>query len=78
MGTGQHGDIFFIPQRPYVVLGTLRDQLLYPTWAEASGSSLEENSTSRRAVMSVDTCTQLWDNCQMLSQLPVVPNHEAP
>lgn len=26
------GEIFFIPQRPYVVLGTLRDQLLYPNW----------------------------------------------
>ncbi len=30
------GDIFFVPQRPYVVLGSLREQLLYPTWAEAS------------------------------------------
>eukprot|EP00891_Asterochloris_glomerata_P008156 jgi/Astpho2/8156/e_gw1.00120.35.1_t len=38
VGAGQDGDIFFIPQRPYVVLGTLRDQLLYPTWAEASGA----------------------------------------
>lgn len=27
------GEVFFVPQRPYVVLGTLRDQLLYPTWA---------------------------------------------
>lgn len=29
------GDIFFLPQRPYVVLGTLSEQLLYPTWTEA-------------------------------------------
>lgn len=26
--------IFFVPQRPYMVLGTLRQQLLYPTWTE--------------------------------------------
>ncbi|KAF5204363.1 Atp-binding cassette sub-family d member [Thalictrum thalictroides] len=26
--------IFFLPQRPYMVLGTLRQQLLYPTWSE--------------------------------------------
>uniref|UniRef100_A0A0D9UYC3 ABC transporter domain-containing protein n=1 Tax=Leersia perrieri TaxID=77586 RepID=A0A0D9UYC3_9ORYZ len=26
--------IFFVPQRPYMVLGTLRQQLLYPTWIE--------------------------------------------
>ncbi|KAL4597593.1 hypothetical protein ACB092_11G001600 [Castanea dentata] len=26
--------IFFLPQRPYMVLGTLRQQLLYPMWAE--------------------------------------------
>lgn len=27
-------DIFFLPQRPYMVLGTLSEQLLYPTWTE--------------------------------------------
>jgi len=26
--------IFFLPQKPYMVLGTLQQQLLYPTWAE--------------------------------------------
>ena len=29
----QRGNIMFVPQKPYLVLGTLRDQLLYPTWA---------------------------------------------
>lgn len=26
--------VFFLPQRPYMVLGTLRQQLLYPTWTK--------------------------------------------
>ncbi|KAJ1399798.1 P-loop containing nucleoside triphosphate hydrolase, partial [Sesbania bispinosa] len=26
--------IFFLPQKPYMVLGTLRQQLLYPTWVD--------------------------------------------
>lgn len=26
--------LFFLPQRPYMVLGTLRQQLLYPKWTE--------------------------------------------
>ncbi|KAJ4752388.1 ABC transporter D family member 2 [Rhynchospora pubera] len=28
------GGIFFLPQKPYMVLGTLRQQLLYPTWTD--------------------------------------------
>ncbi|VFQ58768.1 unnamed protein product [Cuscuta campestris] len=31
---GRTGGVFFLPQRPYMVLGTLRQQLLYPTWTE--------------------------------------------
>ena len=30
-------DVMFVPQRPYMVLGNLRDQLLYPTWADLGG-----------------------------------------
>ncbi|XP_027769381.1 ABC transporter D family member 2, chloroplastic isoform X2 [Solanum pennellii] len=28
--------VIFLPQKPYMVLGTLRQQLLYPTWTEDS------------------------------------------
>ncbi|XP_057457779.1 ABC transporter D family member 2, chloroplastic [Lotus japonicus] len=39
--------IFFLPQKPYMVLGTLRQQLLYPTWADGlvsvSDSASEKN-----------------------------------
>ncbi|KAF5803426.1 putative ABC-type fatty-acyl-CoA transporter [Helianthus annuus] len=31
--------VFFLPQRPYMVLGTLRQQLLYPTWPSAQDSA---------------------------------------
>ncbi|KAJ0501074.1 putative ABC-type fatty-acyl-CoA transporter [Helianthus annuus] len=37
--------VFFLPQRPYMVLGTLRQQLLYPTWPDVSGST-SHNSKS--------------------------------
>ncbi|RXI09532.1 hypothetical protein DVH24_025089 [Malus domestica] len=33
--------IFFLPQKPYMVLGTLRQQLLYPTWAEDAISTAD-------------------------------------
>lgn len=40
-------DVFFLPQRPYMVLGTLRQQLLYPTWInESLSSSNSENVDS--------------------------------
>lgn len=32
-----HRKVFFLPQRPYMNLGTLREQLLYPTWSVESG-----------------------------------------
>ena len=38
LATTADGDaaIFYVPQRPYLVLGTLRQQLLYPTWVQTT------------------------------------------
>ncbi|KAG8053058.1 hypothetical protein GUJ93_ZPchr0001g32654 [Zizania palustris] len=38
--------IFFVPQRPYMVLGTLRQQMLYPTWTEDVHHSPNNDSQS--------------------------------
>ncbi|CAO2194202.1 unnamed protein product [Urochloa humidicola] len=39
--------IFFVPQRPYMVLGTLRQQLLYPTWSEDVHHSPNNDAESK-------------------------------
>ncbi|KAH8966855.1 hypothetical protein BDL97_03G049200 [Sphagnum fallax] len=38
--------VFFLPQRPYMVLGTLRQQLLYPTWNEEDSECSAHSSDS--------------------------------
>lgn len=47
------GQVFFLPQRPYMALGTLRQQLLYPRWSESSlpGSTNSGGHTGMLAVI---------------------------
>lgn len=41
-------DVYFLPQRPYCSLGSLKDQLLYPSMEERNTTeSLESHATSR-------------------------------
>ena len=38
----ENSGLYFLPQRPYLVLGTLRQQLLYPTWVKSEASDFED------------------------------------
>lgn len=38
-GDGLSHDIFYVPQRPYVTMGTLEEQLIYPLTASGKGFS---------------------------------------
>ena len=38
--------VLFLPQKPYMVLGTLRQQLLYPTWSDATTPNAESASSN--------------------------------
>ena len=42
------GDVFFVPQKPYVVLGTLRDQLLYPSWIASPAGGEDEKEEKEK------------------------------
>ena len=45
-------DVFFVPQRPYMVLGNLRRQLLYPTWTE--DANIDTGGEERRKPSDAD------------------------
>jgi ABC-type uncharacterized transport system fused permease/ATPase subunit len=38
----ENSGLYFLPQRPYLVLGSLRQQLLYPTWVKSEASDVED------------------------------------
>ncbi|KVI10344.1 AAA+ ATPase domain-containing protein [Cynara cardunculus var. scolymus] len=45
--------VFFLPQRPYMVLGTLRQQLLYPTWPDVPDSTPQAQSQNSKSTDSM-------------------------
>jgi hypothetical protein len=44
--------IFFLPQKPYMVLGTLRQQLLYPTWGDDVVPTSDSNKQKKYLISS--------------------------
>ncbi|XP_062093029.1 ABC transporter D family member 2, chloroplastic [Humulus lupulus] len=69
--------VFFLPQRPYMVLGTLRQQLLYPTWSVDAiptsddslpflmGISNSENTRSERNKPTTEDIIQVLENVRL-------------
>ncbi|GJN06434.1 hypothetical protein PR202_ga24163 [Eleusine coracana subsp. coracana] len=53
--------IFFVPQRPYMVLGTLRQQLLYPTWTENVRPNDDAQSTDTLPFLSEASTSDATD-----------------
>ncbi|XP_047961441.1 ABC transporter D family member 2, chloroplastic-like isoform X2 [Salvia hispanica] len=45
--------VFFLPQKPYMVLGTLRQQLLYPTWSDTTTPNSDSANSN---VADIDQC----------------------
>lgn len=63
--------IFFLPQRPYMVLGSLRQQLLYPTWGDDVVPMSDD--TNQKNVLPFLT---KWQNSDNANDKPVKPTTE--
>ena len=68
---------FFLPQRPYLVLGTLRQQLLYPTWVKKYDQGDEKSGDSGDTGKQSDNTRKRSDEyvCGVLG-CPVPPSDE--
>ncbi|CAL9081608.1 unnamed protein product [Musa textilis] len=53
--------VFFLPQKPYMVLGTLRQQLLYPTWSDKIHPDLNNSPGSLPFLSQVPSLADEFD-----------------
>ncbi|KAG0570004.1 hypothetical protein KC19_6G131700 [Ceratodon purpureus] len=68
--TGLSRDIFYVPQRPYTALGTLRDQIIYPlTLADAE---LKAQFESQKGYTEVSTTDNLLPMNSSISPLEIL------
>jgi ABC-type uncharacterized transport system fused permease/ATPase subunit len=49
VAAGGAGGVLFLPQKPYMVLGSLRDQLLYPTWTQRDSGEQQQQQQQQVA-----------------------------
>nr|XP_027119766.1 ABC transporter D family member 2, chloroplastic-like isoform X1 [Coffea arabica] len=64
---GSTRSLFFLPQKPYMVLGTLRQQLLYPTWTGDPTSALDAAKSTAMLPFLIRTPSI---NCQSMRPSP--------
>ena len=51
------GGLFFLPQRPYLTAGTLRDQLLYPDTTQGAQRASDEELVQVEPSLELRLCT---------------------
>lgn len=74
--TGGSGGVLFLPQKPYMVLGSLRDQLLYPTWtrrgleADGSNGSSSSNGSSESSSNGSESATSSIEELRKATATP--------
>jgi ABC-type uncharacterized transport system fused permease/ATPase subunit len=51
------GGLFFLPQRPYLTAGTLRDQLLYPDTTQGTQRASDEELVQVEPSLELRLCT---------------------
>lgn len=85
VATGGSGGVLFLPQKPYMVLGSLRDQLLYPTWTRqglqeasnsSSSSSIGSSSGSSSNGSSSNGTSEVTSSMEELRQATATPAKE--